>query len=60
MTGDQSNGGQGSASLPRQLVGGRRQGVLRSGEQDAQRGAQGGMEPGVEVPGVRCGTTGLE
>ena len=31
MTRDQSDGGQGSASLPRQLVGGRRQGVLRSG-----------------------------
>ena len=62
MTRDQSDGGQGSASLPRQLVGGRRQGVLRSGGggQDAQRGAQGGMEPGLEVPGVRCRTTGLE
>ena len=30
MTRDQSDGGQGSASLPRQLVGGRRQGVFRN------------------------------
>lgn len=29
MTRDQSDGGQGSASPPRQLEGGRRQGVLR-------------------------------
>lgn len=32
MTRAQSDGGQGSASLPRQLEGGRRQGVLRRAE----------------------------